>query len=107
MKLRSALKLPKEHGAWAMFYIPFVLGLLVSGNFNVPSLLLLIAATAAFISRESLLIWWRARRRAQPRRRGGAARGRGPAGAAGADHRDARRLKRTLDLILSFQLVQA
>lgn len=63
MKLRSALKLPKEHGAWAMFYIPFVLGLLVARNFNAPSLLLLIAATAAFISRESLLVWWRARTR--------------------------------------------
>lgn len=63
MKLRSALKLPKEHGAWAMFYVPFVLGLLVAGKFNLPTLLLLVAATAAFISRESLLVWWRARKR--------------------------------------------
>ncbi|MDX2044404.1 MAG: YwiC-like family protein [Acidobacteriota bacterium] len=63
MKLRSALKLPKEHGAWAMFYVPFVLGFLVAGRFNLPALLLLVAATAAFISRESLLIWWRAQKR--------------------------------------------
>jgi hypothetical protein len=63
MKLRSALKLPKEHGAWAMLYVPFALGSLVAWKFNFPALLLLIATTAAFISRESLLIWWRARTR--------------------------------------------
>ncbi|MEP7274444.1 MAG: YwiC-like family protein, partial [Acidobacteriota bacterium] len=34
MKLRFGLKLPKEHGAWAMVYVPFVLGLLVAGKFN-------------------------------------------------------------------------
>lgn len=46
-----------------MFYVPFVLGLLVAGKFNLPALLLLLSATAVFISRESLLIWWRARKR--------------------------------------------
>lgn len=63
MKIRSTLKLPKEHGAWAMFYVPFVLGLLVAGKFNLPALLLLLSATAVFIARESLLVWWRARKR--------------------------------------------
>ncbi|MFN0107675.1 MAG: YwiC-like family protein [Blastocatellia bacterium] len=63
MKIRSALKLPKEHGAWVMFYVPFVLGLLVAGKFNMPALLLLLSATAMFVSRESLLVWWRARKR--------------------------------------------
>jgi hypothetical protein len=63
MKLRSTLKLPKEHGAWAMFYVPFVLGALVAGRFNFPAVLLLVTATVVFISRESLLIWWRARKR--------------------------------------------
>jgi hypothetical protein len=63
MKLRAQLRLPKEHGAWAMLYIPFVLGLLVAGSFGWPVLLLLLATTALFISRESLLVWWRARQR--------------------------------------------
>ena len=63
MKLRAKLNLPREHGAWAMFYVPFLLGLLVAGTFNFAAALLLIAASALFISRESLLIYWRARLR--------------------------------------------
>jgi hypothetical protein len=63
MSLRSTLKLPKEHGAWAMLYAPFVLGVAVAGRVNWPVLLLLLSATSAFISRESLLVYWRARAR--------------------------------------------
>jgi YwiC-like protein len=63
MSLRSVLKLPKEHGAWVMLYVPFVLGVAVAGRVNWPVLLLLLSATAAFISRESLLVYWRARAR--------------------------------------------
>src|SRR5262245_45334496 len=63
MSLRSALKLPKEHGAWAMLYVPFVLGVAVAGRVNWPVLFLLLSATAVFISRESLLVYWRARAR--------------------------------------------
>jgi len=63
MSLRSALKLPKEHGAWAMLYVPFVLGVTVAGRVNWQILLLLLSTTAAFISRESLLVYWRARAR--------------------------------------------
>src|ERR1043165_4011439 len=63
MNLRSTLRLPKEHGAWAMFYVPFVLGVLVAGTISLPVLLLLVATSALFISRESLLVWWRAQTR--------------------------------------------
>ena len=63
MKLRRTLKLPREHGAWAMLYVPFVLGVAVAGRVSLPVLLLLVATTALFISRESLLGWWRARSR--------------------------------------------
>src|SRR5262249_29826211 len=63
MSLRFALKLPKEHGAWVMLYVPFVLGVAVAGRVNWPVLLLLLSATAVFISRESLLVYWRARAR--------------------------------------------
>src|SRR5262245_31049473 len=63
MRLRFALKLPKEHGAWVMLYVPFVLGAAVAGSVNWPVLLLLLSATAVFISRESLLVYWRARAR--------------------------------------------
>jgi hypothetical protein len=63
MKLKSDLRLPKEHGAWAMLYVPFVLGLLVAGRLSWSVPLLLIAVSALFISRESLQVWWRARTR--------------------------------------------
>src|SRR5262249_2599683 len=63
MSLRSALKLPKEHGAWAMLYVPFVLGVAVAGRVNLQILLLLLSTTAVFVSRESLLVYWRARAR--------------------------------------------
>src|SRR5262245_22396947 len=63
MRHRSALKLPKEHGAWAMLYVPFVLGVTVAGRVNWQVLLLLLSVTAGFIARESLLVYWRARTR--------------------------------------------
>src|SRR5262249_11881993 len=68
MSLRSTLNLPREHGAWAMLYVPFVLGLMVAGNANWAFVWLLLATTALFISRESLLIWWRARARGRQTR---------------------------------------
>jgi YwiC-like protein len=61
MSLRSALKLPKEHGAWVMLYVPFILGVAVAGHVDWNVLLLLLSTTAMFISRESLLVCWRAR----------------------------------------------
>lgn len=63
MSLRSELKLPREHGAWAMLYVPYVLGVSAAWRVWPPVLLLLLAMTALFISRESLLVWIRARRR--------------------------------------------
>ena len=63
MSVRSKLKLPKEHGAWAMLYVPFVLGVAVAGTVNLAVVLLLVATSALFISRESLLVWWRAQKR--------------------------------------------
>ena len=54
MSLRSALRLPKEHGAWVMFYVPFVLGVLVAGKFSLPVLLLLLAALLALAVTRSL-----------------------------------------------------
>jgi hypothetical protein len=57
------LKLPKEHGAWAMLYVPFAVGALVAWSAPLRLLLLAVSVTFVFIARESLLIWWRARGR--------------------------------------------
>lgn len=63
MKLSAGLRLPREHGAWAMLYIPFVIGVAVAGKITWAVGLLLLAASALFVSRESLRVWWRARER--------------------------------------------
>ncbi|MBI1765857.1 MAG: YwiC-like family protein [Acidobacteria bacterium] len=63
MNLRTNLRLPKEHGAWAMLYVPFVLGWLVAGKLSWSVLWLFCAVSALFISREALQVWWRARTR--------------------------------------------
>ena len=65
MRLRAALRLPREHGAWAMLYVPFIVGTLVAGEFAPVALLLLLSITSVFIARESLLGWLRARDRRQ------------------------------------------
>ena len=63
MGWRDRLKWPKEHGAWAMLYVPLVIGTLVAEGERRPVLWLSTAVTFLFIARESVLAWWRARRR--------------------------------------------
>jgi hypothetical protein len=65
MKMRATLKLPKEHGAWAMLYVPLAVGALVASSAPLRLVLLALSVTFVFIARESLLIWWRARSRGQ------------------------------------------
>lgn len=64
------MRLPKEHGAWAMLYVPFALGAVTAvwhGGFHVVhTILLLVAVSAAFVGRESVVAWWRARRLGHP-----------------------------------------
>src|SRR5262245_2530542 len=60
MKLRTMLRLPKEHGAWAMLYVPFLVGALAgssSSSSPFQLLLLLLSATFVFIARQSFVEW--------------------------------------------------
>ena len=66
MKVRSTLRLPREHGAWAMLYVPFVVGALVAAEINLRVVCLFFSTSFLFIARESLLAWWRGRHRGQP-----------------------------------------
>jgi YwiC-like protein len=63
MTLRARLKLPKEHGAWAILYVSFMVGALVASSVSLRLLLLLLSVTFVFIGRESFLTWWRMRNR--------------------------------------------
>jgi hypothetical protein len=69
MGWRARLKLPKEHGAWAMLYVPLAIGTLAAEGERRPVLWLSLAVTFLFIARESALAWWRARRRGHEARR--------------------------------------
>jgi hypothetical protein len=63
MNFRTTLQLPREHGAWAMLSVPFLIGVLVGGGQSWRVLWLGLAMTFVFIAREPLLLWQRARRR--------------------------------------------
>ena len=63
MSVRAMVKMPREHGAWVMLYVPMVVGVLVAWKFSYGVPLLALSATFLFIARESLLVWWRAYRR--------------------------------------------
>ena len=63
MRIRTALRLPKEHGAWGMLYVPLACGALVAGAGGWRVLLLALATTFLFVARESILAIWRARAR--------------------------------------------
>jgi YwiC-like protein len=65
MSTRSRLKLPREHGAWAMLFVPLSVGALVAWRAPLRLVFLVLAVTFVFIARESLLGWWRARSRGQ------------------------------------------
>ncbi len=66
MGLRADLRLPKEHGAWGMLYVPLLLGAMVAPTGAGRVALFAASATLLFIGRESLLSWWRARSRGRP-----------------------------------------
>ncbi|HEU4390720.1 MAG TPA: YwiC-like family protein, partial [Blastocatellia bacterium] len=63
MNLRARLKLPREHGAWAMLYVPMLIGILVAGRFTLAVAFLVCSASLFFVARESLILWWRSVRR--------------------------------------------
>src|SRR4030095_14450362 len=67
VSVRATLKLPREHGAWAMLYVPLVTGLLVAWSLPLRVLLFLLSATFLFVARESSVAWWRAHRRGESR----------------------------------------
>lgn len=65
MSKRSSLRIPREHGAWAMLYVSFAVGVLVAERLTLRLLFLALAVTCVFIAHESLLAWWRSRSRGQ------------------------------------------
>lgn len=63
------IPLAKEHGSWAMFAIPLVIGAVVSQQWQWRLLLLLVAALGFFLMRYPLAILVKTRRRPSPARK--------------------------------------
>ncbi len=58
MSLWSSLKppRPKEHGAWGMLYVPFLVAAGITGTFDLKMVLLLFAVTLIFLSQQPLAL---------------------------------------------------
>lgn len=63
MSKRSSLRIPREHGAWAMLYVPLAVGALVAWSLSVRLLLLALSVTFVFTARASLVALLRSRNR--------------------------------------------
>ena len=53
--LRRRVAIPQEHGAWALFLCPLVIGMAAGGRWHVASAYLGVAALAAFFMRQPLM----------------------------------------------------
>jgi hypothetical protein len=58
--------LPREHGAWAVLYGPFVVAVVAAGRFGIPETILLLTVTAVFLAREPTAKLARASRHGVP-----------------------------------------
>ncbi|MBI4299863.1 MAG: YwiC-like family protein, partial [Chloroflexi bacterium] len=48
--------IPKEHGAWAMLLVPFVIGAAVAGRWDLKVTLLLVSVLCLYVARNPLFI---------------------------------------------------
>jgi len=58
--MRMNIPIPREHGAWAMLYTPFLVTLFAVGNRDWKAVLVLLILTAVFFAHEPLMILSRA-----------------------------------------------
>jgi len=58
---RKQLILPTEHGSWSWLLVPYFVGVIVAGTWNLAALLVLIGGLAGFLIRQPASIFIRAR----------------------------------------------
>ena len=63
---RKRIALPQEHGSWALFLGPLLIGFWAGGQWRVASLYLIVAATAGFLIRQPLTAWIKVRAGRRP-----------------------------------------
>ena len=55
--LRKRIAVPQEHGAWALYLSPLIVGYWAGGRWHVACLYLFVAATAGFLIRQPITAW--------------------------------------------------
>ncbi len=58
---RKRLVIPAEHGSWSWLLVPFFVGVLVAGVWNLPVTLVLFGGLAGFLMRQPVSAWLRVR----------------------------------------------
>lgn len=58
---RKQIVLPAEHGSWSWLLVPYFVGLLVAGQWNLDAFLVLIGGLAAFLVRQPASVYMRVR----------------------------------------------
>jgi hypothetical protein len=58
---KKALIVPAEHGSWSWLLVPYFVGVLVAGDFNLPALLVLLGGLSGFFVRQPATAYIRAR----------------------------------------------
>ena len=58
---RKQLIIPTEHGSWSWFLVPYFVGVLVAGQWNLAALLVLVGGMAGFFIRQPATVYMRSR----------------------------------------------
>ena len=58
---RKQLIMPAEHGSWSWLLVPYFVGILVAGEWNLAAFLVLLGALAGFLVRQPATVAMRAR----------------------------------------------
>lgn len=64
--LRKRIALPQEHGAWALYLSPLIVGYWAGGTWQITCLYLFVAATAGFLIRQPITAWAKVRSGRRP-----------------------------------------
>jgi hypothetical protein len=63
---RKRFAIPNEHGSWALFLSPLLIGFVAGRGWNVACLYLIVAATAGFLIRQPIVAWTKVRSGRRP-----------------------------------------
>jgi hypothetical protein len=58
---RKQLVLPAEHGSWSWLSVPYFVGVIVAGQWNLAAILVLIGGMAGFLMRQPATVWMQVR----------------------------------------------